>query len=133
MIDCIECKAPNLENRRFCGQCGIKMVFSCPQCHFINHSGEHYCGGCGASFSAPPSPKNFLVESASIPAPVPASNPASGDKKNRSFTSQAVKEFLNIQKGSPGKKKEVKEEKKQISQEEIERLIHEGLEKGKDS
>jgi hypothetical protein len=133
MISCVECKAPNLENRLFCGQCGIKMVFSCPQCHFINHSGEHYCGGCGASFSAPPSPKSFLYESAPAPMPASASNLSSGNKKSPALSSQAIKEFLNIQKGSQGKKKEAKDEKKQVSQEEIERLIHEGIEKGKNS
>lgn len=133
MIDCTECRAPNLENRLFCGQCGIKMVFSCPQCHFINQSREHYCGGCGASFSAPPSPKSFLKDSAPAAPPAPSSNLSPGNKKSAAISNQAIKEFLNIQKGSTGKKKEAKEEKKQVSQEEIERLIHEGIEKGNGS
>ena len=131
MIECPDCKAPNLESRHFCGKCGVKMVFSCPQCHFINHSGEHYCGGCGASFSLPPSPKSFLKEFS--PASVPASAPASetGNKSNGASSSRAIKEFLNLRKNGISKKKQAKDDKKQVSQEEIERMIHEGVDEGK--
>jgi len=127
MITCVQCNAQNLETRHFCGQCGIKMVFSCPQCHFINHSGDHFCGGCGSSFSAPPSPKNFLKES------VPTQGTSIPQvKKNSSHSNKAILDYINVQKGSKGKKVQVKDEKKQISQDEIERLIHESLEKGND-
>jgi len=109
------------------------MVFSCPQCHFINHSGDHFCGGCGASFSAPPAPKSFSKESigtTSYSSPQPG---AAAAKKSAAITGQALKDFLNIQKGGGNKKKQGKDEKKQVSQEEIERLINQGLEKGEDS
>jgi hypothetical protein len=129
MMTCAQCNASNLESRHFCGQCGIKMVFSCPQCHFINLSGDHFCGSCGSSFAVRPSPKEFLKETDSR-----SENSAPEAKKVSTFSSsKAVLEFLNSQKVSKGKKKSTKDEKKQVSQDEIERLIHESMEEGKDS
>ncbi|MBI1824528.1 MAG: hypothetical protein HY200_01630 [Nitrospirae bacterium] len=129
MITCAQCNASNLESRHFCGQCGIKMVFSCPQCHFINLSGDHYCGSCGSSFAVRPSPKEFLKETDSS-----SENSASQVKKTSSYSSsKAIQEFLNSEKISKGKRKPSRDEKKQVSQDEIERLIHESLKEGKES
>ncbi|MBI3604684.1 MAG: hypothetical protein HY202_01505 [Nitrospirae bacterium] len=55
------------------------------------------------------------------------------NKRNSPFSSQAMQELLNIQKGSNEKNKSGKGEKKQINQDDIERLIHEGANKKENS
>ena len=100
------------------------MVFSCPQCHFINHSGDHYCGGCGSSFAVRPTPREFLQEE-----PPNKGEEASPEARKSGFnSSKAIQDFLLSQKGPKSKKKSAKDEKKQVSQDEIERLIHESAE-----
>jgi hypothetical protein len=99
------------------------LAFSCENCHFVNILGERFCGACGFSLSSQ------SVSSSSIDLPTGPHPSPSPPKKNASFTSQTIQEFLNIQKSSPDKNSPAKDEKKQISQNDIERLIHEGQNK----
>ncbi len=46
-MNCPKCYADNRETRKFCGQCGAKLVLVCPRCGFENLPEEKFCGECG--------------------------------------------------------------------------------------
>ena len=52
-VKCSKCQAENQRSRKFCRECGDKLLSSCPQCGFENHLGDKFCGGCGHSLSQP--------------------------------------------------------------------------------
>ncbi len=51
---CSKCQAENQRSRKFCRECGDKLLSSCSRCGFENHAGDRFCGGCGRSLSQPP-------------------------------------------------------------------------------
>jgi len=51
---CARCRAENREGRRFCGECGLSLVATCPYCGFSNEGNEKFCGGCGRALTAAP-------------------------------------------------------------------------------
>lgn len=46
-MNCPECSLPNAAERRFCGDCGSRLVARCDVCDFKNEPGVKFCGGCG--------------------------------------------------------------------------------------
>jgi len=52
-VKCSGCQAENQWSRKFCRECGDKLLSSCPQCGFENHLGDKFCGGCAHSLSQP--------------------------------------------------------------------------------
>jgi class 3 adenylate cyclase/tetratricopeptide (TPR) repeat protein len=46
-MKCPKCQAENPETRKFCRECGAKLVLVCPQCHFENLPTDRFCGECG--------------------------------------------------------------------------------------
>ncbi|RLC17285.1 MAG: hypothetical protein DRH93_17800, partial [Deltaproteobacteria bacterium] len=55
-MKCPECKFQNLDNMKFCGQCGSKLVLLCPGCRFENPDGYSFCGQCGEFLSSASQP-----------------------------------------------------------------------------
>lgn len=47
---CPSCHHDNRSDRRFCTQCGTKLV-GCPSCGAPIEVGEKFCGGCGAALT----------------------------------------------------------------------------------
>ncbi|MBI1820984.1 MAG: zinc ribbon domain-containing protein [Nitrospirae bacterium] len=114
---CENCNHSNRDIRIFCGQCGHKIASPCLRCHFINADGENYCGGCGG-----------LIGTQEPTAETHSSLDRSGTslhsaKKSTSLPQGVMDELLMIQKETL-LKAGVQEDKKQLSQEEIEKLIH---------
>ena len=62
-IQCPHCGNENLENRKFCRQCGKPLVLTCPECGFGNGAQDLFCGECGRSLGSPRSATNIPVES----------------------------------------------------------------------
>ncbi len=64
-VKCPRCKSENLRTRKFCRDCGEKLLTLCTRCGHENHLGDKFCGECGhslflqAQFSStePPSQK----------------------------------------------------------------------------
>lgn len=52
-IACPQCGAKNARDRKFCGECGQKLMtgIACPSCGQINPAGTKFCGECGARLS----------------------------------------------------------------------------------
>jgi class 3 adenylate cyclase/tetratricopeptide (TPR) repeat protein len=53
LVKCIQCQAENLKTRKFCRECGKRLVSLCPQCNFQNYRGDKFCGECGHSLAPP--------------------------------------------------------------------------------
>ena len=47
-MNCPNCGAENEAGRKFCGQCGERLVLVCAACGSANPPGDHFCGECGA-------------------------------------------------------------------------------------
>ena len=52
-VVCSSCGAPNEAGRKFCGECGTRLVAPCPSCGAANPPVARFCGECGSALSAP--------------------------------------------------------------------------------
>ncbi len=52
-MKCPECQTENPENKRFCCECGAKLLRVCPQCGSEILLGEKFCGECGHDLKKP--------------------------------------------------------------------------------
>jgi class 3 adenylate cyclase len=52
-IACAACGAPNEQGRKFCGECGMRLLASCPACGSGNRPDARFCGECGAKLADP--------------------------------------------------------------------------------
>lgn len=50
-MKCPSCQTENDENRRFCRECGSKLLIICHHCSFENSPGDKFCGGCGQNLT----------------------------------------------------------------------------------
>jgi class 3 adenylate cyclase/tetratricopeptide (TPR) repeat protein len=48
-MKCPKCQTENPETRKFCSECGAKLLLICPQCGFENLPKDKFCGECGAA------------------------------------------------------------------------------------
>jgi class 3 adenylate cyclase len=46
-MKCPECQIENPETRKFCRECGAKLLIICPHCAFKNFPDDKFCGECG--------------------------------------------------------------------------------------
>jgi len=52
-MKCPKCQAENPQTRKFCRECGAKLLQMCPQCGSENLPGDRFCGECGRDLTAP--------------------------------------------------------------------------------
>jgi class 3 adenylate cyclase/tetratricopeptide (TPR) repeat protein len=50
-MKCPKCQAENRETRKFCKECGEKLVLVCDECGYENLPDEKFCGECGRDLS----------------------------------------------------------------------------------
>ena len=50
-MKCSKCQAENLETRKFCKECGARIIVACPKCGFENLPADKFCGECGNKLS----------------------------------------------------------------------------------
>ncbi len=53
-MKCPECQTENPNTRKFCRECGTKIVLVCPQCKTENLPDDKFCGECGHDLRSPP-------------------------------------------------------------------------------
>jgi len=46
-MECPRCQTENPESRKFCRECGAKLLIICPHCAFQNLPEDKFCGECG--------------------------------------------------------------------------------------
>ena len=52
-MKCPKCQTENPETRKFCRECGTKVLLPCSRCGFENIPGDKFCGECGQNLSRP--------------------------------------------------------------------------------
>ena len=52
-MECPECHTQNPEIRKFCRECGNKLILICPDCSSKNMPGDKFCGECGYNLLQP--------------------------------------------------------------------------------
>jgi class 3 adenylate cyclase/tetratricopeptide (TPR) repeat protein len=55
-MKCPKCQTENPETRKFCSECGAKLLLICPQCGFENLPKDKFCGECGHDLTHPSKP-----------------------------------------------------------------------------
>jgi class 3 adenylate cyclase/predicted ATPase len=68
-VNCPACGSANEAGRKFCGECGTRLLAGCPTCGTQNAPGAKFCGECGTrldgvSVSAPSGPPTSPVAAA---------------------------------------------------------------------
>jgi len=63
-MKCPKCQADNSETRKFCRECGVKLLLICSQCGSENLPGDKFCGECGHNLAVPsePVPKDLSFD-----------------------------------------------------------------------
>ena len=61
---CPKCRTENPEMRKFCRECGEKLILLCPKCNSENIPGDKFCGECGHNLTLPsePAPKELSFD-----------------------------------------------------------------------
>jgi class 3 adenylate cyclase len=62
-MKCPECQTQNPETRKFCRECGAKLLIICPQCAFENLPEDKFCGECGQKLK-----EDLIVEKEAVEA-----------------------------------------------------------------
>lgn len=50
-MQCNQCQSINGQGRKFCKDCGAKLLQICPECDFENEIDDKFCGRCGVKLS----------------------------------------------------------------------------------
>ena len=63
-MQCLKCQTENRDVRKFCAECGAKLVLTCLKCGFENLPTEKFCGECGHTLGVPakPIPKELTFD-----------------------------------------------------------------------
>ncbi|MBW2204795.1 MAG: zinc ribbon domain-containing protein, partial [Deltaproteobacteria bacterium] len=63
-MKCPKCQADNPDTRKFCRECGAKLLVICEHCGSENLPGDKFCGECGQNLTLPsePPPKDLSFD-----------------------------------------------------------------------
>ncbi|MEA3361082.1 MAG: adenylate/guanylate cyclase domain-containing protein [Thermodesulfobacteriota bacterium] len=63
-MKCPKCKTENSDERKFCHECGAKLLLVCPRCGSENLPSDKFCGECGYNLTLPsePTPKELSFD-----------------------------------------------------------------------
>jgi len=52
-VKCLKCGFENKPGKKFCTECGAKLILKCPECNSEIEETEKFCGECGHSLTTP--------------------------------------------------------------------------------
>jgi hypothetical protein len=55
-MKCPKCQTENSDHRKFCRECGAKLLRLCQSCSAENLPGDKFCGECGHNLILPSEP-----------------------------------------------------------------------------
>jgi GGDEF domain-containing protein len=55
-MKCPQCRNDNVEDAKFCNECGQRLEPVCPNCSKVNKSGSKFCNDCGHNLTIPSKP-----------------------------------------------------------------------------
>ena len=62
-MKCPDCNTENPDTKKFCRECGAKLILVCPKCGSETIPGDKFCGDCGENLSiaseSPPKDLSF--------------------------------------------------------------------------
>jgi hypothetical protein len=63
-MKCLNCQHENPDSKKFCRECGAKLLLRCPECEAEILPADKFCGECGHNvhLSSEPSPKNLSID-----------------------------------------------------------------------
>ena len=63
-MKCPKCQFENPDERKFCHECGAKLLLVCPQCGAENLPSDKFCGECGYNLTTPsePTPRDLSFD-----------------------------------------------------------------------
>lgn len=93
-MQCPRCQTDNPEERKFCKECGTKLLLVCPNCQYQNLPGDKFCGECGYSLTPASSVGSPSVQAP--PTPVATDREPEILQKDETATIESVHEETSI-------------------------------------
>jgi len=79
---CPQCRIENPENKKFCRECGAKLVLSCPKCQAEIMAGDKFCGDCGYALEKPAETSSVEVKEPEPQESAAPLKPIAGERKH---------------------------------------------------
>ncbi|MEJ2102752.1 MAG: AAA family ATPase, partial [Desulfobacterales bacterium] len=81
-MKCPECQTENPDNKKFCRECGAKLLLTCPQCKAEIQHGDKFCGDCGYELEKSAETTPVQVKEPEPQGPVPPPKPLESERKH---------------------------------------------------
>ncbi len=88
-MKCPKCQSKNPETRKFCRECGAKLLLVCSECNAENFPGDKFCGECGYDLSKTTEAASLKetehetqISESPLEETIPTRIPAEGERKH---------------------------------------------------
>ena len=81
-MKCPQCRVENPGNKKFCRECGAKLLPTCPQCKAEILPEDKFCGDCGYELEKPTESTPIQVKESELPESAPPPKPIASERKH---------------------------------------------------
>ena len=88
-MECPKCRTENPGTRKFCRECGAKLLLVCAECNAENFPGDKFCGECGYDLRKTTETASLKeiehetqISESSLEETLPTRIPAEGERKH---------------------------------------------------
>ena len=102
-MNCHQCHIENPDNKKFCRECGAKLVPTCPRCKAETYLDDKFCGDCGHDLAKLAEPAPVEAKETEAPESGPPPKPIASERKHLTalFSDQSGVLERAIAKGHP--------------------------------